>query len=75
MNESNQPSASGMRNYEKTKKVYARFHKLGWPPKFCNERRGEIETHKIAQTVYAHVGRKMPAQKELTAQYDPLEDR
>ena len=42
---------------------------------FCNERQKEIETHRKAQIIYAHVGGKMPAQKELTAQYDFLEDR
>ena len=74
-NEKDHLAASEIKNYGKTKAVYAQFHKLNWPPKFCNERRREIETHKIAQIVYVHVNGMMLTQKELTAQYDSLEDR
>ena len=61
-----------IRDYRRTKDVYAQYKASGWSPKFYNEHRTEIEDHKKAQAVYSSVGGKMPTLKELSAEYDAL---
>lgn len=61
-----------IRNYRRTKDVYAQYKASGWSPKFYNEHRTEIEDHKKAQAVYSSVEGKMPTLKELSAEYDSL---
>ena len=61
-----------IRDYRRTKDVYAQYKASGWSPKFYNEHREEIESHKKAQAVYSSVGGKMPTLKELSAEYDAL---
>lgn len=61
-----------IRNYRRTKDVYAQYKASGWSPKFYNEHRTEIEDHKKAQAVYSSVEGKMPTLKELSAEYDAL---
>ena len=40
-----------IRDYRRTKDVYAQYKASGWQPKFYNEHRAEIEDHKKAQAV------------------------
>lgn len=61
-----------IRDYRRTKDVYAQYKASGWSPKFYNEHRVEIEEHKKAQAVYSSVDGKMPTLKELAAEYDTL---
>ena len=61
-----------IRNYRRTKDVYAQYKASGWSPKFYNEHRKDIESHKKAQAVYSSVDGKMPTLKELSAEYDAL---
>jgi hypothetical protein len=61
-----------VRDYRRTKDVYAQYKASGWSPKFYNDHRTEIEDHKKAQTVYSSVDGKMPTLKELSAEYDAL---
>lgn len=61
-----------IRDYRRTKDVYAQYKASGWSPKFYNEHRIEIEDHKKAQGVYSSVEGKMPTLKELSAKYDAL---
>ena len=61
-----------IRDYRRTKDVYAQYKASGWSPKFYNEHRAEIEDHKKAQAVYSSVEGKMPTLKELSAEYDAL---
>ena len=61
-----------IRDYRRTKDVYAQYKASGWSPKFYNEHRAEIESHKKAQAVYSSVDGKMPTLKELSAEYDSL---
>ena len=61
-----------IRNYRRTKDVYAQYKASGWSPKFYNEHRTEIEDHKKAQAVYSSVEGKMPTLKELSAEYEAL---
>ena len=42
-----------IRDYRRTKDVYAQYKTSGWSPKFYNEHRAEIESHKKAQAVYS----------------------
>ncbi len=61
-----------IRDYRRTKDIYAQYKSSGWSPKFYNEHREEIESHKKAQTAYSSVDGKMPTLKELSAEYDAL---
>ena len=61
-----------IRDYRRTKDVYAQYKASGWQPKFYNEHRAEIEDHKKAQAVYSSVEGKMPTLKELSAEYEAL---
>ena len=61
-----------IRDYRRTKDVYAQYKASGWSPKFYNEHRTEIEDHKKAQAVYSSVEGKMPTLKELSAEYEAL---
>ena len=61
-----------IRDYRRTKDIYAQYKSSGWSPKFYNEHREEIESHKKAQTAYSSVDGKMPMLKELSAEYDAL---
>ena len=61
-----------IRDYRRTKDIYAQYKASGWSPKFYNEHREEIEAHKKAQAVYSSVNGKMPTLKELSAEYDDL---
>lgn len=61
-----------IRDYRRTKDVYAQYKASGWSPKFYNEHRKDIESHKKAQAVYSSVDGKMPTLKELSAEYDAL---
>ena len=61
-----------IRDYRRTKDVYAQYKASGWSPKFYNEHRQDIESHKKAQAVYSSVDGKMPTLKELSAEYDAL---
>ena len=61
-----------IRNYRRTKDVYAQYKASGWSPKFYNEHRAEIEDHKKAQAVYSSVEGKMPTLKELSTEYEAL---
>ena len=61
-----------IRDYRRTKDVYAQYKASGWSPKFYNEHRKDIESHKKAQAVYSTVDGKMPTLKELSAEYDAL---
>lgn len=61
-----------IRDYRRTKAIYAQFRESGWSTKFYQEHRTEIEAHKIAQAVYDLHDGKLPTLKELTAEYDAL---
>ena len=61
-----------IRDYRRTKDVYAQYKASGWSPKFYNEHRTEIEDHKKAQAVYSSVEGKMPTLKELSTEYEAL---
>ena len=61
-----------IRDYRRTKDVYAQYKASGWSPKFYNEHRQDIESHKKARAVYSSVDGKMPTLKELSAEYDTL---
>lgn len=61
-----------IRDYRRTKDVYAQYKASGWSPKFYNEHRKDIEAHKKAKAVYSSVDGKMPTLKELSAEYDAL---
>ena len=61
-----------IRDYRRTKDVYAQYKASGWSPKFYNEHRKDIEAHKKAQAFYSSVDGKMPTLKELSAEYDAL---
>lgn len=61
-----------IRDYRRTKDVYAQYKASGWSPKFYNEHRKDIESHKKAQAVYSSADGKMPTLKELSAEYDAL---
>ena len=61
-----------VRDYRRTKEVYAQYKVSGWSPKFYNDHRTEIEDHKKAQAVYSSVEGKMPTLKVLSAEYDAL---
>ena len=61
-----------VRDYRRTKDVYAQYKASGWSQKFYNDHRTEIEDHKKAQAVYSSVEGKMPTLKELSAEYDAL---
>jgi len=61
-----------IRDYRRTKDVYAQYKASGWSPKFYNEHRAEIEDHKKAQAVYSSVEGKMPTLKELSTEYEAL---
>ena len=61
-----------IRDYRRTKDIYAQYKSSGWSPKFYNEHREEIESHKKAQTVYSSVDGKMPTLMDLSAEYDAL---
>lgn len=61
-----------IRNYRRTKDVYAQYKASGWSPKFYNEHRKDIEAHKKVQAFYSSVDGKMPTLKELSAEYDAL---
>ena len=61
-----------IRDYWRTKDVYAQYKASGWSPKFYNEHRAEIEDHKKAQAVYSSVEGKMPTLKELSTEYEVL---
>lgn len=61
-----------IRDYRRTKDVYAQYKASGCSPKFYNEHRAEIEDHKKAQAVYSSVEGKMPTLKELSTEYEAL---
>ena len=61
-----------IRDYNRTKDIYAQYRESGWSPQFYHDHRREIETHKNAQEVYASMNGQMPTLKELTAEYDEL---
>ena len=61
-----------IRDYRRTKDVYAQYKASGWSPKFYNEHRQDIESHKKSQAVYSSVDGKMPTLKELSTEYDTL---
>lgn len=61
-----------IRDYRRTKDVYAQYKASDWQPKFYNEHRAEIEDHKKAQAVYSSVEGKMPTLKELSTEYEVL---
>lgn len=63
-----------IRDYRRTKDVYAKYKESGWSPKFYNAHREKIEAHKKAQAVYGSVDGKMPSLKELSAEYDALRE-
>ena len=71
MKEINQ-QRQAIRDYSRTKEVYAQFKESGWATKFYQEHQQEIEDHKKAQAVYSFFGRKIPTLKELSAEYDAL---
>ena len=64
-----------IRDYSRTKAVYAQFKESGWSTKFYQEHQQEIEDHKKAQAVYSSFGGKIPTQKELTEEYDALKEQ
>jgi len=61
-----------IRDYRRTKEIYAQYKTSGWSPKFYNEHRAKVEDHKKAQAVYSSVEGKMPTLKELSAEYEVL---
>ncbi len=61
-----------IRNYCRTKDVYTQYRESGWSPKFYNEHRRDIETHKEAQAVYSSHEGTMPSIKQLNAEYEDL---
>ena len=63
-----------IRDYRRTKDVYAQYKASGWSPKFYNEHRTEIEDHKKAQAVYSSLGGKLPTLNDLSAEYDRLKE-
>ena len=71
MKEINQ-QRQAIRDYRRTKEVYAQYKGSGWSMKFYQEHQQEIEDHKKAQAVYSSFGGKIPTLKELTAKYDAL---
>ena len=71
MKEINQ-QRQAIRDYSRTKTVYAQFKESGWSTKFYQEHQQEIEAHKKAQTVYSSFGGKIPMLKELSEEYDAL---
>ena len=64
-----------IRDYRRTKTIYAQYKESGWSAKFFNEHCAEIEAHKKAQAVYSSVEGKMPTLNELTAEYAALRDK
>ena len=58
-----------IRDYARTKSIYSQYKESGWSPRFYNEHRQEIETHRKAQNVYSSVEGRMPSQKELSDEY------
>ena len=74
MKEINQ-QRQAIRDYRRTKEVYAQYQESGWSTKFYQEHRQEIEDHKKAQAVYSSFGGKIPTLKELTAEYDTLKEQ
>lgn len=64
-----------IRDYSRTKEVYAQYRESGWTVKFYQEHRQEIENHRNAQAVYSSHDGKMPTLKELTAEYDGLKEQ
>ncbi len=64
-----------IRNYNRTKDVYAQYQESGWSPKFYHEHRKEIEKHKEAQAIYSLYDGKLPTLKELTAEYNSLREQ
>ena len=63
-----------IRDYGRTKEVYAQYRESGWSSEFYNDHREEIDKHKQAQTVYAQYDGKLPTLKELTADYNSLRE-
>lgn len=61
-----------IRDYSRTKEVYAQFKESGWSTKFHQEHQQEIGDHKKAQAVYSSFGGKIPTLKELTEEYATL---
>lgn len=70
--EGDQSASASHTCYRRTKDIYAQYKSSGWSPKFYNEHREEIESHKKAQTVYSSVDGKMPTLMDLSAEYDAL---
>lgn len=64
-----------IRDYRRTKTVYAQYKESGWSAKFFNEHRAEIEAHKKAQAVYSSAEGRMPTLNELTTEYAALRDQ
>ncbi|MBP5744022.1 MAG: relaxase/mobilization nuclease domain-containing protein [Oscillospiraceae bacterium] len=64
-----------IRDYGRTKEVYAQYRESGWSSEFYNDHREEIDKHKQAQTVYAQYDGKLPTLKELTADYNFLREQ
>lgn len=58
-----------IRDYARTKSIYSQYKESGWSPRFYNEHRQEIETHRKAQDNYSSVEGRMPSQKELSDEY------
>lgn len=71
MKEINQ-QRQAIRDYRRTRDVYAQFQESGWSSEFYQEHRQEIKDHKKAQAFYSSLDGKMPTLKELTEEYDAL---
>lgn len=73
MKEINQ-QRQAIRDCHRTKDVYTQYKESGWSVKFYIEHRDKIEAHRKAQAVYTAADGKLPALKELTAEYDALRE-
>lgn len=56
-------------NYSKTKQIYVAYRESGYSKKFYEAHREEITLHKAAKDAFSKIKGKIPAIKELNAEY------
>lgn len=62
-----------MKNYARTRQVYAEYRKAGYSKRFLEAHREEILLHKAAKAAFDQLGgQEIPARKELREEYDRL---
>ena len=59
-------------NYSKTKQIYVAYRESGYSKKFFEEHREEITLHKAAKEAFSKIKGKIPAIKELNAEYSEV---